>query len=157
MATAPKSVCVVLWKAEKRADGWPLCPQCGEDELYSMSVPATIETICGCYRCGPAHVDLERPAWLDYKVVETLAPDNGNFAAAVQESQRRFLSRPRLLCQYCDEVRAVVGLFMGNAKQRVSLCHGHRLMHASSFHEVERPAEVTDAEWRVYLSRAGVA
>jgi hypothetical protein len=38
--------------AEHRADGWPLCPGCGDDELYSQAVPATIETICGCYRCG---------------------------------------------------------------------------------------------------------
>ena len=36
-----------------RADGWPYCPRCDEDELYSVAVPATVETICGCYRCGP--------------------------------------------------------------------------------------------------------
>jgi hypothetical protein len=34
-----------------RADGWPYCPSCGEDELYSLSVPATVETIVGCYLC----------------------------------------------------------------------------------------------------------
>lgn len=38
--------------ARRRRDGWPLCPRCGEDELYSLATPATIETICGCYRCG---------------------------------------------------------------------------------------------------------
>lgn len=37
---------------EFRKDGWPLCPQCGEDELYSLCVPATAETITGCYRCS---------------------------------------------------------------------------------------------------------
>ena len=37
---------------ERRPDGWPLCPQCGEDELYSLETPATIESIVGCYRCG---------------------------------------------------------------------------------------------------------
>lgn len=36
---------------EFRQDGWPLCPQCGEDELYSLDVPATKENIDGCYRC----------------------------------------------------------------------------------------------------------
>lgn len=36
---------------EFRADGWPLCPKCGDDELFSLSVPATIETIEGCYFC----------------------------------------------------------------------------------------------------------
>jgi hypothetical protein len=36
-----------------RADGWPYCPHCGEDELYSLAIPATVATICGCYRCGP--------------------------------------------------------------------------------------------------------
>lgn len=35
-----------------RKDGWPYCPQCEEDELYSLSVPATAETIIGCYICG---------------------------------------------------------------------------------------------------------
>lgn len=37
---------------EHRADGWPLCPRCGDDELYSLMVPATIETIAGCYACN---------------------------------------------------------------------------------------------------------
>lgn len=37
---------------EYRRDGWPICPACGEDELYSLAVPATVETICGCYRCN---------------------------------------------------------------------------------------------------------
>lgn len=36
---------------EFRPDGWPLCPQCGDDELYSLANPATIATIQGCYRC----------------------------------------------------------------------------------------------------------
>lgn len=36
-----------------RPDGWPYCPRCDEDELYSLATPATVETICGCYRCGP--------------------------------------------------------------------------------------------------------
>jgi hypothetical protein len=35
-----------------RNDGWPYCPYCGEDELYSLAIPATIETIASCYRCG---------------------------------------------------------------------------------------------------------
>lgn len=39
-------------RQEYRADGWPYCPICGEDELYSLRTPATKETICGCYRCG---------------------------------------------------------------------------------------------------------
>lgn len=41
---------------ERRPDGWPLCPICEEDELYSLDAPATPETICGCYRCGPITV-----------------------------------------------------------------------------------------------------
>lgn len=36
-----------------RADGWPYCPRCDEDELYSLADPPTVQTICGCYRCGP--------------------------------------------------------------------------------------------------------
>jgi predicted RNA-binding Zn-ribbon protein involved in translation (DUF1610 family) len=34
-----------------RADGWPYCPQCDEDELWSNATYATIDTIVGCYRC----------------------------------------------------------------------------------------------------------
>jgi hypothetical protein len=49
---------------EYRKDGWPLCPQCEEDELYSHlmlgwtdpdSTPSVEECIKGgmtCYRCG---------------------------------------------------------------------------------------------------------
>jgi len=29
-----------------------VCPICGDDELYSLAIPATVETIVGCYRCG---------------------------------------------------------------------------------------------------------
>lgn len=36
-----------------RPDGWPFCPSCDEDELYSLADSPTVETICGCYRCGP--------------------------------------------------------------------------------------------------------
>jgi hypothetical protein len=35
-----------------RADGWPLCPGCGEDELYSLAEHASVETIVACYRCS---------------------------------------------------------------------------------------------------------
>ncbi len=35
-----------------RADGWPFCPACENDELYSLHIPATIATIRGCYACG---------------------------------------------------------------------------------------------------------
>lgn len=42
-----------------RPDGWPLCPQCGEDELYSLANPATVETIVGCYRCSWPRSDSE--------------------------------------------------------------------------------------------------
>lgn len=35
-----------------RPDGWPLCPNCGEDELWSDGIPLTIETIRSCYVCG---------------------------------------------------------------------------------------------------------
>lgn len=38
--------------AELRADGWPLCPWCGEDELYSLAAPASERAIAGCYLCG---------------------------------------------------------------------------------------------------------
>lgn len=38
--------------SERRRDGWPLCPRCGEDELYSLAIPATIETIEACYACN---------------------------------------------------------------------------------------------------------
>lgn len=42
-----------------RADGWPLCPECGEDELYSLiwfegprpALAEFIASIEGCYAC----------------------------------------------------------------------------------------------------------
>jgi hypothetical protein len=38
--------------ARRRPDGWPLCPKCGEDELYSVANPPTEDTIRGCYNCN---------------------------------------------------------------------------------------------------------
>jgi hypothetical protein len=43
------------WKSqylEFRKDGWPYCPICEEDELWSAAIPATAETIVSCLRCG---------------------------------------------------------------------------------------------------------
>lgn len=45
---------------ERRADGWPLCPQCGEDELWSpllwdgTAPPIAAFEAAGlrCYSCG---------------------------------------------------------------------------------------------------------
>lgn len=47
---------------EYRADGWPLCPNCGEDELWSPLIPDPIDSkpsiadyiAAGlrCYLCG---------------------------------------------------------------------------------------------------------
>ena len=36
---------------EYRKDGWPLCPICGEDELWCRDVPANILGIVGCLCC----------------------------------------------------------------------------------------------------------
>jgi hypothetical protein len=33
-------------------DGWPLCPGCGDDELWSPAVPATVDTIASCLNCN---------------------------------------------------------------------------------------------------------
>jgi len=55
---------------EFRKDGWPFCPVCGEDELYSLSNPGSIETIVGCYKCNwkPVETDfqklLEHVSWM---------------------------------------------------------------------------------------------
>jgi len=47
-----------------RKDGWPLCPKCGEDELFSalcmvvtkdMKQPNLLDCLCagfGCHKCG---------------------------------------------------------------------------------------------------------
>lgn len=43
---------------EFRADGWPLCPQCEEDELwaaYKDGEKPSIANIVGCYACGWLH------------------------------------------------------------------------------------------------------
>lgn len=44
--------------AEYREDGWPLCPRCKEDELWTPGMPSSDELVdhfkCEfrCYRCG---------------------------------------------------------------------------------------------------------
>ena len=37
---------------EYRDDGWPFCPNCGMDELFSVDKIPTIDNIIGCYSCG---------------------------------------------------------------------------------------------------------
>ena len=59
-------------KVEYRPDGWPLCPNCGQDELYSLSIPPTIETIRGCYLCGP----ISPMALPEYRDSSLLTPDH---------------------------------------------------------------------------------
>lgn len=34
-----------------RRDGWPLCPQCGHDELWSARLPARPSDPLTCYLC----------------------------------------------------------------------------------------------------------
>jgi hypothetical protein len=34
-----------------RADGWPLCPLCGGDEVYCLQMPACICGDMRCYAC----------------------------------------------------------------------------------------------------------
>lgn len=53
---------IVEARKEARPDGWPLCPECGEDELGCMAVPQSpdyewtlakyLEHDLFCYRCG---------------------------------------------------------------------------------------------------------
>lgn len=38
---------------EQRDDGWPICPFCDNDELWSDMMPAQADAIAGCYVCGP--------------------------------------------------------------------------------------------------------
>lgn len=54
-----------------RADGWPYCPCCDEDELYSLADPASIETIVGCYRCGwrPVRAGRRGEVYLEGKLI----------------------------------------------------------------------------------------
>jgi hypothetical protein len=37
---------------EYRKDGWPLCPGCGEDELWSRALDPRATDPLRCYRCG---------------------------------------------------------------------------------------------------------
>lgn len=62
-----------IWRTRFRDDGWPLCPFCGDDELWSSlnwdgqgdrpPVQAYIDAGLTCYACGPvlppkpAHID----------------------------------------------------------------------------------------------------
>ncbi len=52
----------LIFKSGFRADGWPLCPNCGEDELYSLlnwngegdrpAIESYIDAGMRCYRCS---------------------------------------------------------------------------------------------------------
>ena len=37
---------------EYRRDGWPLCPNCGEDELWSRALHPVATDPLRCYVCG---------------------------------------------------------------------------------------------------------
>lgn len=62
---------------EFRADGWPLCPQCEEDELYSLKMmvyvgkgekPTLADCLSGemrCYRCNWSSKHAQIRALLD--------------------------------------------------------------------------------------------
>lgn len=51
-----------------REDGWPLCPRCGEDELWSAEVPADPRRIVSCLRCGWKPPDESPVLWLEVVV-----------------------------------------------------------------------------------------
>ncbi len=61
LAAAMERAYIQIVYPEKRADGWPLCPHCGEDELWSAlnwdgegERPAMHAWICAgltCYKC----------------------------------------------------------------------------------------------------------
>lgn len=63
-----------MWKTGFRDDGWPLCPFCGDDELWSSliwdgqgerpPVQAYIDAGLTCYACGP--VLPPKPARAEY-------------------------------------------------------------------------------------------
>ena len=56
--------------AAVRSDGWPLCPSCGQDELYSLE--SNPETIRGCFVCGLVETftaDQKHQLW---KVIDSL-------------------------------------------------------------------------------------
>ena len=54
---------------QRRADGWPLCPRCGDDELWS---PTSDEAgIRGCLSCGWTIDAYKR--WLDAEATAAVA------------------------------------------------------------------------------------
>jgi len=71
-----------------RKDGWPLCPGCGHDELFSLTIPASIDTIVGCYYCKWRRPEQE----LDEIHARLRIAETGVHDRAKTE-QMRFLSR----------------------------------------------------------------
>ncbi len=57
-----------------REDGWPLCPFCNDDELYSQAIPASAKALAGCYRCGTSIADASR---VHHGDLPRLVPDEG--------------------------------------------------------------------------------
>lgn len=77
-----------------RADGWPYCPRCGEDELYSLANPATVETIVGCYRCNwkpVEYLDQREPELMAARVaiVRDVSEEAAHYLAGVEAEADR--------------------------------------------------------------------
>lgn len=63
MTTDPNVITLGMWQTTCRADGWPLCPHCGDDELWSFlmwngdgdrpALQSYIDAGLSCYCCGP--------------------------------------------------------------------------------------------------------
>jgi hypothetical protein len=92
-----------------RPDGWPYCPRCDEDELYSLADPATVETICGCYRCGPWPIVPTDRCGEIAAVARCLAQLDGKFIGAAQwreELRAEYEERALRVLQTIDNVKA---------------------------------------------------
>lgn len=100
-----------------RPDGWPLCPQCGQDELYSLENPPTIESIRGCYLCGPIS-----PAAI--AVESTVEP---HFVPLAPLLYRDEPVNQKLLWQLIGAFVGAWVLFLGTVSFVVALARGWRL------------------------------
>lgn len=96
-----------------KPNGWPLCPCCNDDELYSLAMPAgSSSELDGCYACGTSHGPMLRALQRkDAEEIEEVA----RAAAGMSPDDTGPIVLPGWSCPVCR-------CFNGSAKEVLPTC-----------------------------------